>query len=429
MLEAWRIPKARDTWRSQPSPPAQLSGPSVQTPNQNACVYFPCPQRRLDFGGPWRRGPSGPGSRGTSPGEVVPSLGRSRYSPEKAQLTGSQERRRSRALGLAPAHYPEPGMAKAGAWAPAGTPAPKGSVRAGAQTPSLCCDPSAWAPPAPLGGAERLGRPRQRPRCQVQRELQSLGVPRATPGNGAAKRGPLERVSGSGLDPLQVPESPGLRRRPYTQHPHGRLPSGGTRGAHEPPLTRSAGRSGRAQRRPAPRNQIPGAQRRAPTSPAPSPAAAPPAAPAAPTALPGTVSTHPPRGGHARRAVRPGSEGDARTHAGAAAVGAPDQPAFRSGEHRRPRPLKGPGSLSHPRPRRRHSHTVGGGGEGGGHSSWVSDPRAPDPVILWRGGPFPPFPPFPPAVPSSSCCFSVGHLSPYRGVCPYVLASAEHPLC
>lgn len=264
------------------------------------------------------------------------------------QLTGSQARRRSRALRLAPAHDPAPGD---GRGAQSGLAKP-GSARAGStrnpcpkgKRPRRCRDPPAFAafprlapprpPPQPLGGAERLGRPRQPPLEARSRgsssPLASPGPPRAP---GLRNEGHLGEGQWQRLDPLQVPESPGLRRHPNTQHPHGHLPSGGTRGPHAPPLARSfcrAARAGTAPARPAQRN--PGlAEMRAPRTRAHlaalAPAAAPPTASAPP--LPSAARSPPTLCAVATPAALSG-QGPRATHAGAAAVGAPDRPAFRS---------------------------------------------------------------------------------------------------
>lgn len=253
------------------------------------------------------------------------------------QLTGSQARRRSRALRLAPAHDPAPGD---GRGAQSGLAKP-GSARAGStrnpcpkgKRPRRCRDPPAFA------AYPRLAPPSS-PRPSPWAEPSGSRVPAnplLRPGPegapGLRNEGHLGEGQWQRLDPLQVPESPGLRRHPNTQHPHGHLPSGGTRGPHAPPLARSFCRAARAGTAPArPAQRTPGlAEMRAPRTRAHlaalAPAAAPPAASAPP--LPSAARSPPTLCAVATPAALSG-QGPRATHAGAAAVGAPDRPAFRS---------------------------------------------------------------------------------------------------
>lgn len=347
-LEAWRIPKARDTWQSQPSPTPQLRAGPYKRPSGTPVCTSCVPREGSTLGGCGCGGPPGRGVEAPALEKWSLPQGEAGDSPEEhtAHWFPGEEAERRAAVGSCsrpssrgwPGRAERPGQARECEGGLHSEPLPQREASTQVQRPaSLCCVSSACppsSPPQPLGGAERLGRPRQPPLDARSRgsssPLASPGPPRAP---GLRNEGHLGEGQWQRLDPLQVPESPGLRRHPNTQHPHGHLPSGGTRGPHAPPLARSfcrAARAGTAPARPAQRN--PGlAEMRAPRTRAHlaalAPAAAPPAASAPP--LPSAAWSPPTLCAVATPAALSG-QGPRATHAGAAAVGAPDRPAFRS---------------------------------------------------------------------------------------------------
>lgn len=139
-------------------------------------------------------------------------------------------------------------------------PCPKGKCpRRCKDLPAFAAIPRLGPPtPEPLGGAERLGAPANVLLMPGPEGTPVPWRPQGRPGRrGCETRATWERGHWPQARPSAGPCVPGLEKAPYTQHPHGHLPSGGTRGPHEPPLTRSfcwAVRAGTAPARPAQRN-------------------------------------------------------------------------------------------------------------------------------------------------------------------------------